>query len=249
MEYKFSIQIDDEKHSLSSSNGISIKYLWELLRDLYKSIAPEDEPKLTLNAIRGNCYALDFITAEKQYEENFIRVHKNIQELSDSDLAPEEREYSRTLKKVLGGKYYLNAYDSNRTKVATIKDLSREKRLTKYFVYKTIYGVVSELGGKNLYAEKKHIKVHGVPYNIDISKDVDQKLKNYYGTRKLKIKIKAKMSFDNDRIVSAELVDFTEVGENSLVENLEKEGYIDLELIKNTSTVNDIIDRIYGNTK
>lgn len=249
MEYKFSIQFDDEAHSLSSSKGISMKYLWELLRDLYKSIEVEDEATLTLSGVRGNCYALDFTTEEKQYEDNFIRVHRNIQELADIDLSPEEKDYAHTLGKVLGRKYLLRAYDNEHNKIATIKDLNREKGVSRYYVYKTIYGIVSELGGKNLYAEKKHIKIHGIPYNINISKDLDLKLRDYYGTKKLRIKIRAKLSLETNRIISADLVDFTEVSKNTLIQNLKDVGYIDFEMIKNTNTINDIIDRIYGSTR
>jgi adenylate kinase family enzyme len=249
MEYKFSIQIDDDKHTLSSYNGISIKYLWELLRDLYKSIETDEEGKCTLSGVRGNCYALDFTTEEKQYEENFIRVHKNIEELSSSELQPEEKNYARTLKKILGGKYYLRAYDNEHNIIATIKELDKEKSINQYYSYKTIYGIVTELGAKSLNAEKKHIRIDGFPHNISISKDLDMELKKYYGTQKLKIDIKVKLSYETNRIISAEMRGFIEVSSNKLSQNLKEIGYVDFELIKNANTVNDIIDKIYGNNE
>jgi hypothetical protein len=249
MEYKFSIQIDDESHALSSTKGISIKYLWELLRDLYKSIELENEPNCTLSNIRGNCYALDFTTEEKQYEQRFISVHKNVGELSNSDLTIEERNYAKTLNKILGNRYYLRAYDNDKNVIATIKELDKDKSVNHYYTYKTIYGYVAELGGRSIYADKKHIRIEGFDHNIIITKDLDLKLKEHYRTHKLKIRIKAKLSSVDNRIIGAEMVNFSVLNEMKLSQNLKEMGYVDFAMIKNANTMNEIIDRIYGSTK
>jgi hypothetical protein len=248
MEYKFSIQIDDEKHTLSSINGISIKYLWELLRDLYKSVDIEEESKITLSAIRGNCYALDFTTEEQAHLERFKIVHKNIEELPSQHLTLEEKAYSKTLKKILGGQYYLRAYDNEKNIIATIKDLNKEKSITTYYTTKTIYGIVSEIGSKSLSSEKKHICIDGFPNNIKISKDIDLRLKQYYGSQKLMLKIKIKKSVEHNRILEAEMIDFNEVSKNSLSENLKEIGYVDIKLVEGVKTFDDIINRLYGNS-
>lgn len=234
---KFSLKIDDDAHSLTKEEGISFDKIGELLQGLYEAIDPNSDVKCTLGEIRGNCYALDFYTTEERYLENFIIVHKNIESISYDDLEPNQKSYAKTLRKVLGGKYYINAYDSNNQKVASIKDIGRNLESDTYYSTKTIYGIVSELGGTSLNSTKKHIKVDGISYNIRISKDQDIELKPYYGTDKLKIKIKQKRSLEKGRVIDSELLSFVAISGNNIIDNLKNEGYIEFELIKGTHTI------------
>lgn len=244
--YKFSLKIDDDSHSLTKEDGIPFDKIGELLQSLYNAIDPKSNIKCTLGQIRGNCYALDFYTEEKKYENNFIVVHKNIEDISINELDKTQKEYAQTLRKVLGDKYYIKAYDSNNVEVASIKKIGTKVEYDSYYTLKTIYGIVSELGGTSLTSAKKHIRVDGIPYNIKISKDQDIELKPYYGTDKLRIKIKQKRSQGKGRIIEAELLSFITVSGNTLIENLKEIGYIDFNLIKNTHTIEDLVNKIYG---
>lgn len=248
MNYKFSIQIDDENHTLSSEKGISMQYLSELLRDLYKAIDMDNGDNCTLSNVRGNCYALDFVSEKENHYERFKIVHKNIERLNLIDLNQSERKYADTLKKVLGGRYYLNAFDSDKKIVASIKGLGELKELKCYYTQKTVYGILSEIGGKTINTENKHVRLDGVNYQISISKDDDLSLKEYYRTRKLKIKIKQKRSIKDNSVISAEMLGFEPVGEKSLSENLKETGFIDFNMTRNIKTVEDIIDKLYGDS-
>ena len=53
--YTFSLRIDDEKHSLSATNGLSVKQLGQLLLDLDKALELNGKD-CTLSNISGNCY-------------------------------------------------------------------------------------------------------------------------------------------------------------------------------------------------
>lgn len=125
----------------------------------------------------------------------------------------------------------------------------KEKNIEFYYTNKTVYGIVSELGGRNIDASKKHIRIDGINYAINIPKDIDMKLKEFYGTIKLKLKIKQRRSFKNNKVVNAELIDFKLIGKNSISENLKETGYLDFELIKGINTIDDVIDKLYSNEK
>ncbi|WP_298531108.1 hypothetical protein [uncultured Algibacter sp.] len=245
--YNFSIKIDDKEHSLNAENGISMNLIAELLKDLYKAIDLKDGVKCTLSSIRGNCYALDFSSDHKTHLERFKVVHRNIEGASIQDLNFEQRNYAKTLKKVMDGKFYVNAYDENKNKIASINEIKTGKSIKYYYTQKTIYGYLSELGGKTLNSKSKHIIIDGYSYQIKISKDLDLKLKDFYRTQKLAVKIRIKRTFEKGSVLEAEMIDFKKVGKLTLSENLKNEGYIPFEKINNLNSLDGIIEAIYGN--
>jgi len=217
------------------------------LQNLYEAIDPGSHIKCTLEGIRGNCYALDFTTEEERFATNFVVIHKNIESIPYSQLQGKQKNYATSLRKVLGGKYYANAYSAG-LKIASIKDIGTKENNSTYHTLKTIYGIVSQLGAKSLDSPKKHISIDGLPYNIKISKEQDIELKQFYATDKLRLKLRQKRSQEKGRVIDAELVSFTKVNGNSLIENLKEVGYVDLEMIKDTYTIEDLVNKIYGYT-
>ncbi len=244
--FNFSIKIDDKKHSLNAENGVSMDLIAELLKDLYKAIDLKDGAKCTLSSIRGNCYALDFSSEHKTHLERFKVVHRNIEGASIEDLNVEQRNYAKTLRKVLDGQFYINAYDENKKKIASISEIKSGKSIKYYYTQKTVYGYLSELGGKTLNSKSKHIIIDGYPYQIKISKDLDLKLKDFYGTQKLAVKIRVKRTFEKGSVIDTEMITFKKVGSLSLSENLKNEGYIPFEKISNLNSLDGIIEAIYG---
>jgi hypothetical protein len=244
---KFSIKIDDKSHSLTKENGVSMDKIGELLQTLYKAIDNGHGNKCTLGNIRGNCYALDFYTEEVSLYNNFISVHKNIEQVEYDDLQFEQQKYASTLKSILGGKFYLKAYDSEGQEVAAISDIGKKQLTSYYYTTDTIYGVLSELGSNSLSNHKKHIYVDGINYKIFISKDQDLELKPFYGTNKLRIGLRQKRSTVDGHVVSSELLSFISVGTTTLAESLKEAGYIELNILKDTHTIEDILNKIYEN--
>lgn len=249
MSFKFSIQIDDEKHSLTAERGISIQKLAEFLTALYEAIDLGEGSNCTLSRVRGNCYALDFNTQSESQYGRFKVVHKNLQEISPSSLNPSERKYQKTLNKLLGNNYYLRAYDMDKNVIATLKDFGEDKEIKYYYSQKIIYGIVSEIGGRKVDSHNKHIIIDGLGYRINISKEEDLQLKQYYRTHKLRLKVKLKKSLKNSKIISADLMTFSEVSGGKLTENLKKEGFIELEGFKGITTLDQIIEKIYEHKK
>lgn len=247
--YKFSLKIDDEEHSLTSENGLSFKDLSALLNDLYNVIDPDSGVICTLSQIRGNCYALDFSTEEAQFESNFVRVHKNLEQIPIQDLEKGEAKYAKTIKKILGDKFYMNAYDGNNNKVAQIKSLGVDKEFSTYYTYETVYGVLSELGSKKLDSSSKHIFIDGYNEKIFVPRDLDIKLKEHYGTRRLRVELRQKRSFVDGHVIRAELKSFSVTGDRDLVSNLnqEKEQHPE-NRFAGINSVEDILNKLYGYT-
>ncbi|WP_339707572.1 hypothetical protein [uncultured Kriegella sp.] len=244
--YKFSLKFDDKNHSLSAEKGLPIDILSELLKDLYKAIDLDKEANCTLSNIRGNCYALDFNSLEETHLERFKIVHKNLQDVPLNILEGDEKKYGITLKKVLGDDYYVVAYDENNNEVASIKEFKSSKEIKYYYTYQTIYGYLSELGGKSINSKTKHIKVDGYPFNIYIDKDLDLLLKPHYRTDKLSMKIKLKRFFEKGNVVSATMDGFKVVHGKTLMGTLKDEGFIDLNIFKEVTSIDGLIDSLYG---
>jgi len=243
---KFSIKIDDEAHSLTKEDGIPINKIGDLLQKLFTAIDNGTGNKITLGHVRGNCYALDFYTQDIGLHNNFITVHKNIEQVDLDDLPFEQKQYASALKVVLGGKYYLKAYDENGIEVAAINEIGKKQLTSYYYSTDTVYGVLSELGAPNLNNSKKHILLDGVGYKIYISKDQDLELKPFYGTDKLRVELKQKKSSADGHIVNSELLSFTKVGKGNFIDNLKEAENLDLEILKGTHTIEDILNNIYA---
>lgn len=243
---KFSIKIDDDEHSLSSEDGIPVNEIGGLLETLFAAIDTSSGEKLTLGQIRTGSYVLDFYSNDAGYEKNFVRLHKDIDEIPFDDLLPEQRKYVSKLSIVLGDKYKLTAYDKEQKEVAIVNTFSKSSLPNFYYTTDTVYGIIIELGRPSLGA-KKHISIPGISYKIFISEEQDLTLKKLYGTHHLQIELKQKRSVIDGHIVNSELDSFTIISGNSLTDNLKTEGYIDFHLIEDTNTIEDILDRIYAN--
>jgi hypothetical protein len=244
---KFSIKIDDEAHTLNERDGISFDKIGDLLKALYTAIDNGSGSKVTLGEIKGNCYALDFYTKDNAIYENFLTVHRNIEQVGVDDLTFEQKKYAATLKLVLGGKYYLTAYDKEDSPVAEINEIGKRQLTSYYYSTDTVYGILSELGSSTLASSKKHIYLDGVNYKIFISKDQDLELKPFYGTHKIRAELRQKRSSVDGHIINSELISFITVSRGNLIDNLNEVGYVDLEILKDAHTLEDILNSIYAN--
>lgn len=243
---RFSLKFDDENHSLTKEDGISFDKIGELLENLYSVIDNGTGSKCTLGQIRGNCYALDFYTNDIGLHNNFIIVHKNLEQVDVDDLTQDQKKYANTLRTILGGKYYLKAYDNNGVEIAAISEIGLKKLTSYYYSTDTVYGVLSELGSTSLNSNRKHIYLDGVGYRIFISKDQDIELKPHYGTDKLRVELRQKRSSVDGHIVNSELISFTNVSVGNLADNLSQLSEVDLEILKGVHTIDDILNRIYA---
>ncbi len=53
------LRFDDDNHSLSKENGLSIGDIGKLLSSIERVVKPKAGERLVLSEVRGNCYALN----------------------------------------------------------------------------------------------------------------------------------------------------------------------------------------------
>ncbi|ASE62573.1 MULTISPECIES: hypothetical protein [Chryseobacterium] len=244
--FKFSLKIDDQNHSLNAEDGISIDIISDLLKTLYNAIDDGTKAKCTLSNIRGNCYALDFTTENAVQNENFISLHRRMEELNTDELTQEEQKYANSLNIIFKKGFYINAYSEDE-RIAKLSHLIIDNTPEHFYKQKTIYGIISEQGGKTVNSDVKHIIVDGYNKKIKINNDLDLQLKNHYRTDKLAIKIRTKVSIHTGNEFSAELISFRVIGKNSLLDNLKEAGPSGYNFLKGISTMDDLLNSIYGN--
>ena len=241
--FKFSLKFDNDTHSLTSTDGISMDKIGELLANLFDVISPKDGSKCTLGAIRGNCYALDFFTEDESFHTNFIIAHRNIEQHLEIDLKDKERRYAKTLNFILGDNLSLQAFDNSGLEIVKIKSLDIQKEIKHYYVSKSISGIIAELGGRDLTA-KPHVFINGQGYKIYITSEQDLKLKPYYKTDILNIRLRQKISSKDGHVLSATLLDFRSK-KQSLIENLDSIDVEDLKCLDGIENNDDVLKRYY----
>lgn len=147
MSIKFSLRIDDQKHSLTKENGIAIDLIGEILLNLGKAIG---DNHVVLHEIRGSCYALGFVTESEKVYSNFTVVHSNISTKPFCELSLPEKEYAKVLKKLMKRQQvYVEALDSNNKPLVRISSLPESQTLGHIHYTQTIYGTIIALGSKN----------------------------------------------------------------------------------------------------
>lgn len=243
--FKFSLKFDDDKHTLSASDGLSIDKLSELLNDLFDAINSGSGSKLTLGTIRGNCYALDFYTEDEKFHSNFIIVHKKIEQHTEIDLKDKERKYAKTLDFILGDKFYLQAFDNAGNEIVKIRAIDIKNEIRHYYNVDTISGIVSEIGGKDL-ATQPHIFISGEDYKVYVTNEQDLALKKFYKTETLRIRLRKKISLKDGHTISAKFLDFKTKGKK-LIDNVNEIDVTNLNILNDINNNDDILRKLYGN--
>lgn len=205
--YNFTLRFDDENHSLTSDNGISINKLSDLLLSLSKAISLQNDDKLVLSEIRGNCYAINLTTNSEVVQESLIVVHRKISNNDFIGLNSNQRSYAQKIKSILGDNLTLQAYNDTKSFSVDFAKIELPKLPDYYNQISTIYGVITSIGGKSLKG-KSTIHLAGFNYDIEISFDQERKLASYFKGKELIFIINKKISLDNDEVKSAELESF-----------------------------------------
>ncbi|MDR1880137.1 MAG: hypothetical protein LBQ78_04325 [Tannerellaceae bacterium] len=207
MDYTFIIRFNDDNHSLSSTNGIPIDSLGELLASLGKAIGLKKGDNLTLSEIRGNCYALGLTTNSEPIHSSLKVIHKQISENDYSGLNSDQKKYAAKLKAVMGNKYRVNTYDNNKEFDYKINQIQLSDTVESYFEVDDIYGIVASIGSSNLHS-KSSIKLSEEGYEIQITSEQEDELIKCFKKNKLLLRIKKKINTETGKIESAVLIDF-----------------------------------------
>jgi hypothetical protein len=215
-EYIFVMRFENETNTLTAEKGLSIEELGEILTSLSKAVCLKDEP-LTLSKISGNCYAFELTTPKENVYESVINVHDRISNGDYLSLNPEQINYAHTLNSIMEKKKYrMNVYDPEK-KINLKIHINKEElnRIVEfYYEIDDIYGIISSIGGKSI-TSIPCIKLSKVNYEIHVNSQQEKRLIKYFKKEKILFRVKKKIDFNADKVVSAELIDFEILGSKS----------------------------------
>ena len=226
--HTFYLKIDDDQHSLSKENGLSIGELAKLLDALNKVIDPKDGSKCTLSEISGNCYQAKFEAQNATWYNRFEVAHKNLDIIPTNELKDEVANYAKTLKVILGGNRFLEAKDENKNTIIHLRAPQIGQVVDSYFVTKEIIATITGKGAKSLKATKLSFTVDEEPYRIYTTPEQDVQLEPHYRKNPIVIKLNQKRSLLDDRVISAELISFHPISNLSARDGLDKLKGLDI---------------------
>lgn len=204
--YIFTMRFEDDVNSLSAEVGLSIEKLGELLISLSKAVGLKEEP-LTLSKISGNCYALDLSTNKLPIYENLRSIHDRISENDYSSLNSDQIKYATKLNLILGDKYRMNVYDPQKTFNIKISKGITPLKVEIYYEIDDVYGIIASIGGRSIESQPC-IKLSGFNYEIFVTSTQESKLLRFFKNQRIFFKLRKKIDFNSNRIISAELIEY-----------------------------------------
>ena len=211
--YDFILRFDDNNHSLTATNGLSIKELSELLSSLYDAINVSNKDTLVLSEIRGNCYALNLTTNNEIIYENLKVVHRKISNNDFDGLNKKQIQYAEKVKTILKEDLNLQAYDDLQTFKFEVNEINIVQELPPfYYEISSEYGIVTSIGGKSIDGIS-NIRINGKNYDIKVSARQERELLPYFKKNKLRLVLNKKIATDDQEVKSATLESF-EITEN-----------------------------------
>ena len=211
--YDFILRFDDNNHSLTATNGLSIKELSELLSSLYDAINVSNKDTLVLSEIRGNCYALNLTTNNEIIYENLKVVHRKISNNDFDGLNKKQIQYAEKVKTILKEDLNLQAYDDLQTFKFEVNEINIVQELPPfYYEISSEYGIVTSIGGRSIDGIS-NIRINGKNYDIKVSARQERELLPYFKKNKLRLVLNKKIATDDQEVKSATLESF-EITEN-----------------------------------
>ncbi|HAH54801.1 MAG TPA: hypothetical protein DCM02_05810, partial [Flavobacterium sp.] len=215
------LRFDDNNHSLTAKNGLSIKELSELLSSLYEAINVSNKDTLVLSEIRGNCYALNLTTNNELIYENLKVVHKKISHNDFDGLNKKQISYAEKVKTILKGNLSLQAYDDSKTFNFEVKDINIVQDLPSfYFEINSEYGIITSIGGRSIEGVS-NIRINGQNYDIKVSAKQERELLPFFKKNRLHLVLNKKIATDDNEIKSATLESFEITDDINFYDNLQ----------------------------
>jgi hypothetical protein len=180
--FTFSLKIDDDKQTLSETNGLPIKQLGQLLIDLDKALELNGKD-CTLSHISGNCYQLDYSTTNFAKHNDFVGLMQNVSKYEIDEIPQHQKAIKRTLNSILGLNYYALAYNYQKEEIAKITATSEDIYKAEYYTSEIISGVITLIGNKTI-DRPANIVVQDLDgsstYTIPVNNEQENALSQYY---------------------------------------------------------------------
>lgn len=208
MDYTITIRFDDEAHTFSAHNGLSIDIVGEMLVSLSKAVGLKREDGLTLSGIRGNCYALNFTTDSEPLYCAIEVIHKKIAGNDFSGFSPDQKRYASKLKSIIRDRgCRINVYNPVKEFDYKISDISLENKVEAYFEIDSVYGIIASIGSSNLDTQPS-VKLSKEGYEIHITGEQERELIKHFKKDTLLLTVEKKINLETNKIESAYLIDF-----------------------------------------
>lgn len=243
--FKFALNINTEKEELSPENGLESSSLGVLINHLDKAINPKGGAKSVLYKVENHGYTPNFITGSQVLYDNFINVHKNLQEKKIRELNKEEATYATTLKRILSKDKYVEPLDNDAQPILRLTGKQISKGAETYNVITNQTGVISEIGSPNL-EDAIHIYLHNIDYKIFINAQQEEILKQQYRNGEVTLKLLQRRSIKTDRIVSAQLINLQIKEIKTLAESLSSLSDEELSSLGNFKSADDILTLLHS---
>lgn len=207
--YKFSLKFNSELEELGFDNGIPMNQLGDLISSLYSVVEAKKGDKVVLSDIKDNCYEIEAMTVNPMIEERLIHSSHSIYEKSNSELTTKELRFKKNLARVLKVGWYVDILNNEGNSVYKIPYGFNEKTIDNYYSNKSIEGVITEIGDKDLNPKNLHIYISdNTEFKIFINSEQHDELKRYYRDQRVRVKLRLKKSLESDKVLSAELISY-----------------------------------------
>ena len=219
--FDFTLRFDDDNHSLTAKNGLSVKQLSELLSNLYDALNVSNSDNLVLSEIRGNCYALNLTTNNELIHENLKVVHRKISTNNFQGFNKKQLKYVSIVKNILGDNLNLQAYDESKDFKVEVNDISVPTIPDFIYEISAVYGIITSIGGRSIDGAS-YVRINGQNYDIKVTPKQEKKLIPFFKKNKMRMVLNKKISTYNNEIKSAELESFETTNSGTLLENISK---------------------------
>lgn len=218
--FELTFRFDNPGESFTRFNGLTIKELAEFL-DILSQTMPEGN-KMVLSEVKGNCYAPVISTPVKTEFEQLKSLHSEIEAGNYGGLTSKEKKYYRYLSAYNEKGFDIRVYDDTKTYYKNIVNLVVKEEYPYYYSTAQVTGVLTRIGNRNL-DSKNTIIIDNYPYEIEVTREQETRLKSYFKDHRLELNITEKINRENRKIMQAVLNSFDVITEEiSFYEKVEQ---------------------------
>ena len=218
--YKYILKFDDENHTFSAENGLSLEDFLRITGALQKSVSG----KIVVSGIISASYDIEFTTENPITLAEIEEIHNKIVEKNIGGFNRNQQNYVKELNAYLDKNPNVSLYGQNPAKQEVPKLVSRveiKKTVDFYYETGTLIGIITSIGGKDVEG-KSTIHINNNTYDIEISPTQEKALLPYFKEKKLRFYIAKKIDIRTAEIKSAILESFDIVSDKNFFKNLKE---------------------------
>lgn len=241
---KCRLEIDGRYEKLSSTNGLTIEELGEILHTLGRSLGKSH--KYTLTGIEFNSYD-PVIETDEEGATLLLDANELIATKDYDDLPVELQHYADALEKILKERgVSLNVTSENSDRKIKITEIKRANFKPTYHTITTITAKIVSINGKNEAQPYLTIEDYrGKTIRLNIKSNQESELSQFYKKFYIKFRVRVNRNLQTEQ-QNATLLGFTIPEHNTLFDSInsakEKYGDIFLNIIDSAKAIRELRD-------